>query len=294
MDVSVVVPFYRRHDNLERCLAGLSLQEGASFEVLVCAFRPDARLEAICRAHPCVRVEPVGGEDWNVSRSRNAGLRAAAGDLVLFLDADVVARPELLALHRAWQADGHARGDAQCVTAGRVLGFAPYESEPAAALEVLRRSVPELLAGAEALLESDPRWQLAARPLPWALCWSGNLSVPRRWALERKLFFDPGFQGWGGEDLEWAYRACRSGCRVELCPEAWGVHLPHPRPVSAMVASERENFRRFLRAHPSFEVEIVVWLNDLEANRRFDSLVQEIAAARGLPPADAVRSLRLA
>jgi glycosyltransferase involved in cell wall biosynthesis len=290
--ITVVIPFFRRHDNLRKCLEGLVRQDEQDFEVVVASFEPDEELERICRRYVFTRIEEVPGAEWNVARSRNTGIRAARGEFLVFLDVDIVARPQLLSLHWA----EHARAPEVCITAGRVLGFYPYghPMEPEAEA-LLRAEVPVLLAGAEACLPSDPRWgREHGCPLPWAFCWSGNLSVPRRHALEHGLLFDETFQGWGGEDLEWAYRAQRSGCQVVLCQDAWGVHLPHPRHIEAIVASERRNFRRFIRRHPCLEVELLVWLNDLEANRLFTQLVDEITHARGASPDDPTRPLCLA
>jgi hypothetical protein len=142
-----------------------------------------------------------------------------------------------------------------------------------------------LLAKAESTLPSDARWgNVRGCPLPWAFCWSGNIGISRDTIERSNLYFDESFNGWGGEDLEWAYRAHLAGARIEFLPEAWGVHLPHERNVGDQIASEQENFRRLLALHPCFDVEMVVWLNDLEANSRYEKIVSAVTQARGSRP----------
>jgi len=91
MPVTVVVPTWRRPDLLQRCLEGVIAQDPAADEILVVA-RPDdaATLDVIeARAgSPGVRWVEVT-EPGYVPPVR-AGLAAATGDLVAFIDDDAV------------------------------------------------------------------------------------------------------------------------------------------------------------------------------------------------------------
>jgi hypothetical protein len=118
--VSVVIPTFRRPDDVERCVASVLATGYPALEVLVVDNCPDdaataQRLQTAFAGHPRVRLlsEPVPG----ASRARNRGARAATGDLVAFLDDDVVVDPLWLsALVGALE----ERPDADCVT-GLVL-----------------------------------------------------------------------------------------------------------------------------------------------------------------------------
>lgn len=98
---SVVVTTWKRPALLRNTLASLLNQDYFNFEVVVVCDGDDAGVPAISREfekesrirwvfHPVNRGLPAG---------RNTGAREATGDIVLFLDDDVVADPGLLTAH---------------------------------------------------------------------------------------------------------------------------------------------------------------------------------------------------
>ena len=92
-----------------------------------------------------VRQERRG---FGLARARNAGARAAAHDILVFLDSDVIAEAGLLAAHARWH---HAVSDAL------MLGFCAHVSATgvdAAAVRGRRGALRELFAGRP----FDPPW----------------------------------------------------------------------------------------------------------------------------------------
>lgn len=282
--ISVVIPFYRRHRHLSRVLHGLADQTFPlqQCEIVVAAFRPDNELRRLCRhSNLPIRIEPVVRANWNVAAARNAGLSVTRGDLLVLLDADVVPQPDFLSIHLAHH------GESPQIVVGRVLSYDPYVTDSGSHARIWRmQSTHGLLESAWKQFPSDARWALDLQetPLPWALCWSGNLSVPRLPVERKTLYFDERFKGWGGEDLEWAYRLHRHGFAIRFCPQAWGTHLPHDRSISNNVSSEQANFREFLWRHPTFEVEVITWLNDIGANLRFSAIATHVRRQTGGNP----------
>ncbi|MCU1593355.1 MAG: glycosyl transferase, family 2 [Frankiales bacterium] len=93
--VSVVLATCRRPERLLRTLRTLTAQTYPALEILVvdnCPSEPGAQQAVDALGDPRVRLltEPVPG----ASRARNAGLRAASGDIVAFTDDDVDADPD--------------------------------------------------------------------------------------------------------------------------------------------------------------------------------------------------------
>lgn len=89
--VSVVVPTFRRPDDVARCLASLAAQDLGGFEVLVVDNASDAAVETLVREQPAGAARALrylAEETPGVHSARHAGARAAAGSLLLFTDDD--------------------------------------------------------------------------------------------------------------------------------------------------------------------------------------------------------------
>lgn len=92
--VSVVVPVYNGARCLPRCLDSLLHQTHPRVEILVVDDgSTDGTPELV---KPPVRVLSTGGRQ-GAGAARNVGARAAAGDVLFFTDADVVAPPDWMA-----------------------------------------------------------------------------------------------------------------------------------------------------------------------------------------------------
>ncbi len=96
---SIIIPVYNVEAYLPACLDSVLAQDTASdYEVILVDDGSTDRSGVICdeyaAKHPAFRVihKPNGG----VSAARNAGLDAAQGGYVLFLDSDDLWKPELL------------------------------------------------------------------------------------------------------------------------------------------------------------------------------------------------------
>ncbi|WP_440087230.1 glycosyltransferase [Streptosporangium sp. LJ11] len=100
--VSVVVPAYGDQEKLDLALAGLAAQTypAALTEVVVVdnGSSPPLRLPALCPADTRLIVCPVPGR----AHARNAGLAAATGDVIHWLDSDVVLDRRSVEAHMRW------------------------------------------------------------------------------------------------------------------------------------------------------------------------------------------------
>ncbi len=88
--VSVIVVSQDRPHDLLRCLTGLSQTDHPNFEIIVVARPSDMR------APPGLPIRTVAFGETNIAAARNAGLAAAAGEIVAFIDDDAVPEPTWL------------------------------------------------------------------------------------------------------------------------------------------------------------------------------------------------------
>lgn len=95
MKYSVIIPAYNVKATLSRCLDSLVPQLPADAEVLLVNDGSNDGTEEICRsfAEKNRQIRLVSKNNGGVSSARNAGLELAAGEYVLFIDADDAVSP---------------------------------------------------------------------------------------------------------------------------------------------------------------------------------------------------------
>src|SRR5579872_6366952 len=105
LEISVVIPTYNRIDTLRHVIPSLLSQSvpEASYELLICDSNSNdgtaEYLAEVSAQHPNVRHLP--GAYTGRAMARNAGIRGAGADVILFNDSDIIADPQLLAEHLA-------------------------------------------------------------------------------------------------------------------------------------------------------------------------------------------------
>ncbi|MBC5810265.1 MAG: glycosyltransferase [Candidatus Eremiobacteraeota bacterium] len=200
MKLSVVIATRDRAAFLTRALDSLAGQRDApAFETIVAdngsSDGTAALLEERSRA-PAFPLRSVYVGAPNRGAARNAGIAAARGEIVVFVDDDVVLSERFLAAHAA----AHPQGSRLAVS-GPILNVPSYDDRP------------------------------APRPFNYVntfLC-TCNASV-RRTDLERAGGFDERFHLYGWEDTELGLRLRASGVRRAF---AWDAFLYHIKPPEA-------------------------------------------------------------
>jgi glycosyltransferase involved in cell wall biosynthesis len=196
-EFSVVIATKDRAGFLERVLDSLAAQrEGPVFETIVVDngsrdWTPEL-LQRRARNTP-YRLRSLTVAQPNRGAARNAGIRAAAGRFVAFVDDDVWLPERFIAAHAAAQ-----RGIFPRAVSGPIINVPAYDSQPK----------------------------------PWLRNYSGaffctcNVSVPRT-SLVAVGGFDESFDLYGWEDTELGLRLRRHDVRHTF---AWDAYLWHIKP----------------------------------------------------------------
>jgi GT2 family glycosyltransferase len=119
LKISVVIPTYNRRDVLARTLPTLFSQDFPTGEyevVVVIDGSTDGTRDLLNEASSHCALKVIGQSNLGLAAARNAGLKAARGEVVLFIDDDLVCDPNLLREHIIFHDNGAPR-----VVSGPVL-----------------------------------------------------------------------------------------------------------------------------------------------------------------------------
>ena len=208
MHVSVVIPTYNRARLLQRTVAALADQEtgGATYDVTYVSNGStdgtEKALQEIVARYPgrfrYFQIAPTGGP----AGPRNAGIRAATGDVVLLLDDDIVPEPDLVGRHAAFHL---AHPEPHHVVMGEVYIPSDQLEDPMS------------------LIHDFPYHEVRNQErLDYLHFWTCNVSFKRTFMLENGMF-DESFLYY--EDVLCGHRLARSGMHLHFLPSARGQHL---------------------------------------------------------------------
>ena len=235
--VSIIVPTFRRFDPLLRTLEDLIAQDHPRFEIIVADQNPEwpaSHHAAIARFQADPRIECMSGSPGVVA-ARNRAVARSRGDLLLFVDDDVLVPDRTLLARHAANYDDPA-----------VMAVVGRERQPGDQFD--QTSGPEGQTKSAAL--PPPAGQ---SPLQQALFFNRNgdrrqqvctfstcNSSVRRSAWFAVGGFDERFRGNSyGDDYDFALRLHARGHAIVYDPSAWLVHLRAP--AGGLRLTDRQN-----------------------------------------------------
>jgi glycosyltransferase involved in cell wall biosynthesis len=282
--LSAIIPTYNKKDYLEITLTSFSIQDWdmEQFQVLVVNDgATDETFEWLEKNKSRFPYQLIAIHQENLGRSsaRNSGIRAAEGDIILFVDDDRVCSPQLIREHLRFH------DSANTIVAGyrkSICNTEPKSAYDAYLLQYLKtragddadyqfkkltasditttgEEVRHLAYGRDMIVDTLMHLfgaNLESSYIPWRSFVTSNVSVSRQVLLDCGLF-DDRFTGWGMEDTELGYRLYKAGCHFKLSVDAVNYHLPHSRNQRAEMLSGTKNFRLLCEIHP----EIPMFLN---------------------------------
>jgi glycosyltransferase involved in cell wall biosynthesis len=248
--ISVVIPTYNRLPILEKCLSALHEQKFTddkiqNYEIVVVDDgSTDDTLTWLARSRESLpRVQVWQQNHQGPAAARNLGVEKAKGDIIIFIDSDLVVTEVFLqshadALTHSWETGGNDRS----FTYGAVINTCNFDDPT---------SEPYKLTDFSA-----------------AYFATGNVAIAKKW-LEKAGGFDTRFQLYGWEDLELGVRLKQLGLKLIKCPQAVGYHWHPPfnlAQIPNLIDKEIQRGRMgvlFYRKHPTWEVRLMIQMTPL-------------------------------
>ena len=213
LPVSVVVTYYEAPAALELTLAALEGQTYPRhlFEVVIVDDGSRTPLTSPAASPLSVSVLHQEDRGFGLARARNTGARAATGEVLVFLDCDMMPEAGWLAEHARWH---HAACDAL------TLGFRTHVDVDGIEPGMVRTRPGSLAEMFEGRPTERPEWieyhMTRTRDLTsddddlFRAVTGGNLGISRAF-FDDVGGYDETFTQWGGEDTEFGYRAFVQG-----------------------------------------------------------------------------------
>ena len=262
MKASIVIPSYNASERLYYNLLYLNMQEfpRADFEVIVVDNgSSDDTSEMISRIDTNYALNSVYiNKNMGRAYARNYGVKEAKGDIIVFLDSDMIAEKNFIAKHL----EAHKYCNiAVCGQSWRRVYTFYYENFKGYLKRNLSKqlaekgifkicslcnkqpliSEAEVISGecfeasfnlvkmyeAEKIILDKYGNNLDGFYFPWSLLVTNNCSIEKNMLLKVDGF-DNNFIGWGCEDLDFGYRLYKNGCNFIKQNVIRSVHQEHP------------------------------------------------------------------
>lgn len=217
LTVSVIIPTYEREEVLCQTLQQLLDQERQPDEILVIDQTPSHRPETtdfLQRLAREGRIRLIHQDEPSASRARNRGIREARGDILIFLDDDVLIERDFISAHLENYQDSEVAAVTGAIWSENGLPLPPLYQLPAQA-------------------QNDPLGWMDVPPnvavrVEKILLLGGNCSVRRQMAW-RVGGFDENYGRYDYHaDFDFGWRIHRAGGKIIHEPRAGIHHLVAP------------------------------------------------------------------
>jgi glycosyltransferase involved in cell wall biosynthesis len=294
VDVSVIVPTYNKRQALELTLAAFNHQSFSAdrFEVIVVDDGSTDDTGSFVRSYDTTyRLVYIPQENAGRSVARNSGIRKAAGNVIIFSDAEAIPSREFVEHHYTqhlnndvvvlgqkydalseWELgmptswldmlelrSSHVERTLCKIREARVTGEATFltrldiESNPDSVWDVVFRKAPH---NGDKIFDRYSA-EMTGFTVPWIIFVTVNASILKK-KLEQLGGFDESFSGWGMEDIELGYRLHKSGSRFVYAEGATNFHQAHRIDPVIRQKDQGRNFGLFCEKHPALEV-LLFW-----------------------------------
>jgi glycosyltransferase involved in cell wall biosynthesis len=246
MDASIIIPARNAAKLLDATLAALKHQQtDRSFEVIVVDDDSGDATPQVCQNRHATSVlmpRSSGDKIRKAAEARNLGASHSQGELLIFLDADMIPRSDFVRRHiEAHRSRSVVLGIRHETTiSGELIQYDPRD--------------PYFL-----VCDND----LSRTASPWFLLHSHNFSVSRS-DFDAVRGFSTYFSVWGAEDQELGYKLWKDGCTLILDRTIVAGHQYHPPEYRSGIEKKVNLIRNASRFYEEYHDETISRLFGLD------------------------------
>lgn len=299
IEVSIIIPSYNRYPQNLLTLYSLQNQtfDHTKLEViLVDDASSDETLQIHKKFHPPYSLKYIRNKkNMGRSRARNIGIDEANGEIIIFLDAEMVVNPDFVQTHYQ-----HHQSHNRMVLTG-ALGYHTLYSFifPQFNNDEINR-ITQLVQIDDVFLKRFETFSKTKRPtqlvfkedidskrfqklsyfsqssldqrtislfgekltgsqMPWIAFLTGNVSLSKE-LLQTAGHFEETFTGWGFEDWELGYRLFKCGATFAYNQHVASYHQEHPVTDNHNWEASLKNFYLFQQKHPDIDVLVIAFI----------------------------------
>ena len=252
--VSVIIPTYNRKDILKITLDAIFQQNYSNFEVIVVDDGSNDGTRGLVEGYD-LKYYFQEDKGFRVGQARNLGGLKANGEILVFLNDDIIARSDLISNY----VKSLGRNDV-------VLGYtAAYFCDDDYDLDEIKRIVKGGVDGLNDLriikeFRHDAFFghDMYVNHNNWGSFVATNFGILREVFLKEN--FNKEFVGWGVEDEELGYRLFKCGYRVMFDKDCIGFHMPHLEEKLVGIFTDEKvdgmlnNFKKFYEMYKNEEI----------------------------------------
>lgn len=280
--MSIVIPSYNNIEKTRLCLKYLFMQETGEdcrFEVIIVDDCSDIVVEKelanlLNPKGAFVSVKVIRNTvNMGLAASRNVGAQNAVGDIVLFLDNDIIQEKNNVMHH----VKTHESND-NTVCISRIFDVKKSNFDEIMGSLAAWDKLDSFYMKNNLETEMDPLFSmreeiLNARELEDSIIWPFGAffcTSLRRETYLKAGKFDENFKGWGPEDVDFGYRLFRNGAHFVYCNQAVCYHLDNGRKNREKLIRDISVNSRYMFSKYSRNSEIRAYLNFYKGSIPFE------------------------
>jgi glycosyltransferase involved in cell wall biosynthesis len=259
---SFVIPTYQNKNlviNTLRALDYIETTEAISYEVIIVDDGSlDDTFQSIIseqKKYPFIYTYLPRNEDSSRARARNYGIKNITGDIVVFIDGDILVRPDyLINLDRFFE-----QSSDMAVVGMRLLLNQPINEQIVKDRSIFDKNIlSSYQTGVDFRNQifENLSYNAESMKVPFLFALTCNLAVPKKW-IDLTEGFDEELKKWGIEDIEFVYRMYQKGMKIAINTKGTVIHQFHGSKEEDTVEKDKieevdYNTSVFIKKHPGF------------------------------------------